>query len=556
MTTGMRQTLATAIQRSSTVANLVAAGSDPSVGNVYMNDPHPSTPAYAMPMPLPCAMPAAGLGMGHVPSPPGAFNMPDLSKGELMEKDREIERLRRELRKSDEKSNFFRNQVMTLQQQVSAMDRMTPPGAPGGGRTHSEEMRRLYSELLDERAKCQQLQSQLQAQPRGTSRDLSGQMLRDQSGHDGDIVGVLRARIQELEWELSTAQGDRDPVNSARGGGDWSTASPSHAAQRHHCPAPSPLHGMSSKGDPLDPIDCPGGHRRAVIVGCDYPGQVSALRAGVADAQQWARFFMKRSNFAEQDIRLISDDPAHYQQKGRPDCVVASRGNILRALHWLTSRITVGDQLFFIFCGHGAQIVAEEYAGQKLCENALCPTDVTADPNQLRVISDSDVHKLLLALPPGARATLIYDCCHAGQPLDRAGLNYLTEYVNRGRVDYEKLRGHPVLPRFYDLQQWHVPSNPPEAVRESILSCQAVHWAACANDQFCVELPIEERPRGVFTYIFISALLKIGVQAASDVLMREIESLTIQLKGKWRLQQDVQIACSRSTTESQPFVQA
>ena len=36
---------------------------------------------------------------------------------------------------------------------------------------------------------------------------------------------------------------------------------------------------------------------------------------------------------------------------------------------------------------------------------------------------------------------------------------------------------------------------------------QAVLWSACANDQFCVELPIDEcHARGVFTYILMSAV--------------------------------------------------
>jgi len=210
--------------------------------------------------------------------------------------------------------------------------------------------------------------------------------------------------------------------------------------------------------------------------------------------------------------------------------------------------------LFFIFCGHGVQVLAEEFAGRKLCENAVAPTDVCADGSQPRVVSDTDVHQALQSVASGAQATLIYDCCHAGAPLDRAGLNYLTEYVNRGRVDYEKLKGHPVLPRFLELQQWKVRPNPPEAVRESNLRCQAVQWAACSNEHFCVELPIDDRPRGVFTYIFICALLKIGVNATTAQLLQEIQGLTSQLKGRWRLQQEAKMTFSRSSRDTQQFL--
>jgi len=200
------------------------------------------------------------------------------------------------------------------------------------------------------------------------------------------------------------------------------------------------------------------------------------------------------------------------------------------------------------------QVLAEEFAGRKLCENAVAPTDVTADGSQPRVVSDTDVHQALLAVPSGAQATLIYDCCHAGQPLDRAGLNYLTDYVNRGKIDYEKLKGHPVLPRFLELPQWKVRPNPPEAKRESNLRCHAVQWAACNNAQFCVELPIEERSRGVFTYMFICALLKIGVHGTSANLLQEVQTLTSQLKGRWRLQQEACLSTSRTSGDAQKFV--
>merc|ERR1712150_5861 len=123
-----------------------------------------------------------------------------------------------------------------------------------------------------------------------------------------------------------------------------------------------------------------------------------------------------------------------------------------------------------------------------------------------------------------------------------------------GRVDYEKLRGHPVLPRFLELQQAIPRPNNVEAPSHSPLRCQAVQWTACTNEQFCVEMPIDERPRGVFTYLFICALLKVGVKATSESLMHEMVNLTSQLKGRWLLQQDLQMFVSRSSCPQRPFL--
>jgi len=580
-TGGLRQTLALAIQRSSNAPTLPAAGTNPSIGRVYMTDAHcglapPQMPPYGAPMgpmgggfgmfvgqatpgQMVAPMPGPPQGTPGGPPPPATFGAAGQGMPAENEKDHEIDRLRRELRKCEEKNNFFRSQVLQLQQRVFSMDVSAATGAPTSSASSSQPAHQLRAELTEERARSQQLEAQLQV---GVSRADSVQNPAE--------IAVLQARIGELERELASVRAATAASATAplpRGGASPRAVAPrSEGSPSPHSvsgggssAAPPPSGGAAQqapalRGDPLDPAENAGAPKRAVIVGCDYPGQLGSLRAGVADAQQWARFLTKRCGVAERDIRLLSDDPAHYQIKDRPDLAVASRDNVLRALQWLVARSATGDQLFFVFCGHGVQVVAEEFAGQKLCENAVAPTDVSADGEQPRVVSDTDVHKALKGVPSGAQATLIYDCCHAGQPLDRAGLNFLTEYVNRGKVDYEKLKGHPVLPRFLELRQWKARPNPPEAVRESSLRCQAVQWAPCANGQFCVELPIDERPRGVFTYIFITALLKLGVNATSEALYQEMLSLTSQLKGRWRLQQDVQMTLSASSASSQQFV--
>jgi len=413
--------------------------------------------------------------------------------------------------------------------------------------------------LRRELAYLQQLQQQQQQQQQRPARASSpwrgnqDQVLPLRQCSTGSSAGLRAGRGDALGGSLSHVPpllpprpGTPDVASASRGPGGLLGGS---VASLQGLPA-------SLYAEASDPFAYPGGTRRAVIVGCDYAGRVGALRAGVADAQQWARFFSKRCSFAEQDIRLLTDDQQLYQQAARPESAVATRDNILRALQWLTAQSMHGDQMFFVFCGHGCQLAAEEYAGKLLCETVAAPADVCdgQDPMQPRVVSDTDVHRALLQACEGSQATLIYDSCHAGRPLDRAGLNYLSGHVSRGRVDYEKLKGHPVLPRFLELSQWRKRPTPPESAPESSLRCRAVQWSACANAQFCVELPIDDRPRGVFTYIFISALLKVGTQAPSNALLREAQQLTADLKGRWRLQQDVQFNCSRCTSDMQQFL--
>lgn len=276
------------------------------------------------------------------------------------------------------------------------------------------------------------------------------------------------------------------------------------------------------------------------------------------DAANWARLFVRWCGFNEQDVRLLTDDPEQLKSQARPDCAIATKDNILRALHWLTSRSSPDDQVFFVFCGSGAQLILDnqESGSRRCCENALLATDAIQGGDQPRAVTDTDVHKALMMLPSGAQATLLYDTCHFGRPLDRRGLDFLTEYIDRGRIDHAKLRTLPaqVYVRFLELPTWKAKLQPSEAPRESLLQCQAVQWAACAEHQFCVEMPIEGRHQGVFSFIFLDCLNECGVHATSEQLLHRARSLTEERRSKWRLQQDIQLTFSRTSSARQQFL--
>merc|ERR1719408_739833 len=76
------------------------------------------------------------------------------------DKDREIDRLRKEVKKAEEKSSFYRNQVMALQQQVSSMDSNAPRTA--GSPQKLSEVEKLRLEIQEERSRGHILQVQLQ----------------------------------------------------------------------------------------------------------------------------------------------------------------------------------------------------------------------------------------------------------------------------------------------------------------------------------------------------------------------------------------------------------
>ncbi|OLQ09576.1 hypothetical protein AK812_SmicGene6785 [Symbiodinium microadriaticum] len=166
------------------------------------------------------------------------------------------------------------------------------------------------------------------------------------------------------------------------------------------------------------------------------------------------------------------------------------------------------------------------------------------------VLRDVEVHQALMTVPSGVQVTIIVDACHAGKMLDRAS-DETFPYFSRGHVDYDKLRAHPVLPRFLDWPQWK--AQPPSS-SGGMLKCQAALWSACLQNQFCVELPIDERSRGVFTYIMLRSLTKAGLHASLGRLFEEVTETQADLRSRWRLHQDFQLHLCRACTEQRPFL--
>lgn len=526
-------------------------GGAPAAGYIHMSNAGPQQGHGTLPQqPQPQAQPQAHQPqLGMVP----CERMAQPTERERSE-EQELERLRRDLRKTEEKANFFRNQVLTLQRQVSSMS--SPIMAQQDATALPEELGRLRQdvaslrqELGEERMQRQNLEQQLQGfrnlgfkDPEAVShalQDLQGARQEQQS------------QVESLRQQLSTTQQLLETEAMSR------MAHPQgHSSMASHVTVPSGSFPTVFESTQMvvseafgveTPMDLHCRPNRALIVGCDYPKKPGTIRAGIVDAMQWYRFFQSRCGFDEKDIRLLADDAGNVPVES----LSATRDNVILGLKWLVSNCHAGDQLFFIFCGHGAQVPVYESPDRRLCECALVPTDCIEGQEQPRLVRDYEVHQALATLPSGVQVTIIIDGCHAGHPLDRTS-DHRFEAIGRGHVDYDKLRHHPVLPRFFELPEWKVQKPSPLAL--SLLRCQAVLWSACANDQFCVELPIDEcRARGVFTYILMSALLKTGVQASCAQIFWEAKELTSQLKGRWRLQQEMQFHHCQATTEMRPF---
>ena len=91
--------------------------------------------------------------------------------------------------------------------------------------------------------------------------------------------------------------------------------------------------------------------KRAVLVGCNYPGTKAELHGCINDVNRIHKSLIQRFGFAESDITILIDtDRQHRQPTG---------ANIKRSLHNLVSEARPGDVLFFHYSGHGVRLPAE-----------------------------------------------------------------------------------------------------------------------------------------------------------------------------------------------------
>eukprot|EP01062_Namystynia_karyoxenos_P007200 TRINITY_DN12524_c0_g1_i1.p2 TRINITY_DN12524_c0_g1~~TRINITY_DN12524_c0_g1_i1.p2 ORF type:complete len:238 (+),score=64.07 TRINITY_DN12524_c0_g1_i1:787-1500(+) len=116
------------------------------------------------------------------------------------------------------------------------------------------------------------------------------------------------------------------------------------------------------------------------------------------------RALLSDRGFRAEELVLTDDDQSR----------APTRANIVSSMEWLVSGSRAGDSLFLHFSGHGVE-VKEDPAEE--CAQALLPVDFRST-RPFQVLMDDEVGSILLQLAPGARLTVVCDCCHAGAMMD------------------------------------------------------------------------------------------------------------------------------------------
>ncbi|KAF9444228.1 hypothetical protein P691DRAFT_356318 [Macrolepiota fuliginosa MF-IS2] len=163
------------------------------------------------------------------------------------------------------------------------------------------------------------------------------------------------------------------------------------------------------------------GIRKALLVGANYTNTAAKLDRPQHDITDFRSFLIQRYGFREEDITVLSDDPAV------PPSQQPTYDNIMEHLENFVDRNAEGAQYLFVFCGHAMQKPAindlEEEDG---LDEYIIPVDAmnaegAIEDDSKLIIQDNTLRKYLvdaITATPSSQMVAIWDACHSNTIMD------------------------------------------------------------------------------------------------------------------------------------------
>jgi len=214
---------------------------------------------------------------------------------------------------------------------------------------------------------------------------------------------------QVLNYLMQCGHGEHE-------GAACKTEEATHAAIREGNKIPvfdSSFYQASVGVEPADVIDEPPpeptGRKKALLVGCNYPGSEAQLNGCINDTGRWWNVLKTIYDFKEEDLLLLRDQGEQDWRK------TSTRDNMINGVRWLVDGAAPGDVLFFQFSGHGGQRQCHDSSEADGKDELLIPSDYQSNG----VILDHELFDLMVVpLQSGVKLTVMLDCCHSGSALD------------------------------------------------------------------------------------------------------------------------------------------
>eukprot|EP00930_Biecheleria_cincta_P038654 TRINITY_DN26554_c0_g1_i4.p1 TRINITY_DN26554_c0_g1~~TRINITY_DN26554_c0_g1_i4.p1 ORF type:complete len:1627 (+),score=511.56 TRINITY_DN26554_c0_g1_i4:102-4982(+) len=401
----------------------------------------------------------------------------------------------------------------------------------------------------------------------------TGQLDMLQQQHQ-TTVERLQERIASVQKEVAqcdeTVRSWQEEITRRRGAGSDATALPGLVVSQR----PLPMNHQ---------------RRKAFLVGVNYTSSHAPLKGCVNDVWNIQCLLRYTLQYSSDQIKVLVDSA---YGRPRPDRA-PTKANILAGLQWLVADAQPRDHLLFFFSGYGAQHARSP--GSDKCEGYLVPLDFAEDlPGNFfeevarslaessgpaeasfdpkaaaggedrgnaaldessravaaaraargnteagyRLLSLLEVRDFFCQLPKGCNASVCFDCCYSVLPGvgPRSNCPATFARVQRGKVEYEKLRDFISRPRFLELPTLPVQHTPGHLPRNNSFPACTLHcYSGCRLKEWCAEFPIEGTVQGAFSWAFIKALAQghfhCGLQQLQQLIVQLVRSLQAQFRG-------------------------
>jgi hypothetical protein len=187
----------------------------------------------------------------------------------------------------------------------------------------------------------------------------------------------------------------------------------------------------------------------------------------------------------------------------------ATRGEILTAIRTaFIDSAAAGDELFFMYAGHGSQVVNSKSSEPDKKDETIVPADAFKGTPDIR---DKEIKKIFNeVLDKGVVLTMVFDCCHSGS-------------IARGMPQPGTTRFLEADPR--DIADPETAGPGPEERGALVLSAaQDMQLAAEASDE-------NDLPHGAFSLALIKVLRTVDVRESVDQLFARVKAI-MQSEGR------------------------
>jgi hypothetical protein len=228
--------------------------------------------------------------------------------------------------------------------------------------------------------------------------------------------------------------------------------------------------------------------KRGLLVGINYIGTEFELQGCINDTININNFLLS-IGYLQKNIRRLTDNTIQKPTKN----------NIINNLKNMVNNAIAGDELFFLYSGHGTLETKND--------SAIVPIDFETS----YLILDDEIREILSKLKKGVRMIVILDCCNSGTCCDLK-YNYKDLSYNKKTADLT----------IYNSVEWVTQQK--KIINNNYSDCAGNIFmiSGCGDLQTSSDTSFNGIPSGALTGIFLMILSEYKNVLSWSTLLKDL----------------------------------